>query len=603
MRAWPFVLLLLALGSRAQTAPRADNAKALHELFAAAWEFDMQERPEEASEMGDRRWNDRWTDRSLQAYARRDQHNRGVLAQLAKIDRNGLNKTDQLNYDLFRKRYLDRLDNYKFHWFLMSFNQREGPQTIDDLSSSLRFETVKDYEDWLARMSAVPAHLDQVIALLRQGISEHMVHPRIIMERIPAQIEKQIVSDPAKSGFYKPFLRFPASVSTADQQRLQQQARQAVEQQVVPAFTRFKQFFISEYLPACYDQVGAWQLPQGGELYAYFVRHFTTTNMTPEEVHQTGLREVTRINAEMDRIMQQTGFKGTRAEFFNFLRTDPQFFYKTPEELFEAYKALAKTIDPNLVKVFRTLPREPYGVEPIPAAFAPDTTAAYYRQGAADGSRAGTYFVNLYKPDARPKWEMMALSLHESVPGHHTQIARAHELGEMPKFRRYGEYTVYVEGWALYAESLGDDMGLYNNPYSKFGQLSYEMWRAVRLVVDTGMHVKHWTREQAIRYFMENCPKHELDITNEIDRYIAWPGQALAYKTGELKIKELRARAKEKLGAKFDLKEFHDVVLGSGSLPLDILERNVDDWVAAKARPATKSATGPGGASTKASKK
>jgi uncharacterized protein (DUF885 family) len=603
MRSWPFVLLLLALGSRVQAAPRADNAKALQDLFAAAWDYDMQERPEEASEMGDRRWNDRWTDRSPEAYARRDQHNHEVLAQLAKIDRNGLNKTDQLNYDLFRKRYLDRLDNYKFHWFLMNFNQREGPQTIDDLSSSLRFETVKDYEDWLARMRAIPTHLDQVMAFLRQGIRERMVHPRIIMERIPAQIDKQIVSDPAESGFYKPFRRFPQSVSAADQQRLQQEARRAVEQQVVPAFTKFKQFFVKEYLPACYDQVGAWQLPQGGELYAYFIRHFTTTNMTPEEVHQTGLREVARINAEMDQIMQKTGFKGTRAEFFNFLRTDPRFFYKTPEELFEAYKALAKTIDPNLVKVFRTLPREPYGVEAIPAAFAPDTTAAYYRQGAADGSRAGTYFVNLYKPDARPKWEMMALSLHESVPGHHTQIARAHELGEMPKFRRYGEYTAFVEGWALYAESLGDDMGLYSDPYSKFGQLSYEMWRAVRLVVDTGMHVKHWTREQAIRYFMENCPKHELDITNEIDRYIAWPGQALAYKTGELKIKELRARAREKLGAKFDLKEFHDVVLGSGPVPLDILERNVDDWVAAKARPATQSAAGPGGSTTRASKK
>ncbi|HEY2498056.1 MAG TPA: DUF885 domain-containing protein [Candidatus Angelobacter sp.] len=521
-------------------------------------------------------------DRSPEAYARRDGHNREVLAMLAKINRNSLSKTDQLNYDLFQKRYLDRVEQYKFNWQFLIFNQREGPQTSDDLGSSLRFETLKDYEDWLARLHAVPTALDQFTALLHEGIRERMVHPKVIMERIPAQLDKQIVSDPAQSGFYKPFRSFPGNISPADQQRLQQEARKAVKEQVVPAFKKFKQFFVSEYLPACYPEVGAWQLPHGEELYAHLIRHYTTTNMSAEEVHQTGLKEVARINGEMDRIMQQTGFKGSRAEFFQFLRSDPQFFYKSPEDLFEAYKALAKTVDPNLVKVFRTLPREPYGVESIPAAFAPDTTAAYYRPGAADGSRAGTFFVNLYKPDARPKWEMTALTLHESVPGHHLQIARAHELGEMPKFRRYGEYTVYVEGWGLYAESLGDDMGLYGDPYSKFGQLSYEMWRAVRLVVDTGIHVKHWTRDQAIKYFMENCPKHELDITNEIDRYIAWPGQALAYKIGELKIKELRTRSREKLGTKFDLKEFHDVVLGSGPLPLDILERNVDEWIAAK---------------------
>src|SRR5579864_7560571 len=583
MRAWPLVFVLLALASSGRAIPPANAAKALHDLFAAAWDQQMQEDPEHASELGDRRWNDRWMDRSPEGFARRDALNKEVLAKLAKIDRGSLSKTDQLNYDLFQKRYLDRLEQYKVRWFLMTFNQREGPQTSDDLGNSLRFETVKDYEDWLARLRAVPTAMEQFTALLREGIKERMVHPRVIMERIPAQIDKQIVSDPTQSGFYKPFKSFPSAISQADQQRLQQDARKAVEQQVVPAFTKFKQFFVGEYLPACYDKVGAWQLPHGEEMYEQMIRHYTTTNETPEEVHQIGLKEVARINAEMDRVMQQTGFKGSRDAFFKFLRTDPQFFYKTPEELFVAYKALAKTIDPNLVKVFRTLPREPYGVEAIPMSFAPDTTAAYYRQGAADGSRAGTYFVNLYKPDARPKWEMMVLSMHESVPGHHLQIARAHELGEMPNFRRYGEYTVFVEGWGLYAESLGDDMGLYGDPYSKFGQLSYEMWRAVRLVVDTGIHVKHWTREQAIKYFMENCPKHELDITNEIDRYIAWPGQSLAYKTGELKIKELRARAKEKLGANFDLREFHDVVLASGPVPLDILEHNVDEWIAKSA--------------------
>lgn len=583
MRFWTFLLLLFSLTTWAQGGkPQSADSKALHDLFAAEWDYDMQQRPEQASTLGDRRWNDRWTDASLEAHARRNQHNEEVLARLAKLNRAGLSAADQLNYDLFKKHYEETTGEYKLHWFLLPLNQRGGIQTSFELADALRFQTVKDYEDWIARLRSFPQHMDQTIALMRQGIKERMVHPKVIMQRIPAQIDAQIVSDPTKSGYYKPFERFSTEISAADQQRLKAAATQAIEQQIVPSFKKFKEFFVSEYLPACYDQVGAWQLPHGDELYAFFVRHYTTTDVTPEQVHQTGLREVARIRAQMEQIMQQTGFKGTRDDFFKFLRTDSQFFYKTPEELFEGYKVVAKTIDPNLVKMFRTLPRQPYGVEEIPAAFAPDTTAAYYREGAPDGSRAGTYFVNLYKPETRPKWEMMALTLHESVPGHHLQIARAQEMGEMPKFRRFGGYTAFVEGWALYAESLGDDMHLYSDPYSKFGQLTYEMWRAVRLVVDTGIHAKHWTREQAIKYFMDNAPKTELDIVNEIDRYIAWPGQSLAYKTGELKIKELRARARQQLGDKFDLREFHDVVLGSGAVPLDILERTVNDWITEK---------------------
>ena len=586
------ILMCLSVFASGQTSPAAQNAsaKALHALFEAEWDYRMQQSPEQASELGDRRWNDRWSDESLEAYARRHQHDQDVLTRLAKINRASLTAADQLNYDLFQKSYQLSIEGYKFHTFLIPLNQRGGIQTQDELADSLRFETVKDYEDWVARMKAFPVLMDQTIALMRQGIKERMVHPKVIMERLPAQIDKQIVSDPAQSGFYKPFQHYSREISAADQQQLSQQAREAIEQQVVPAFKKFKDFFVKEYLPACFDQVGIWQAPHGDELYAFEVRRYTTTNLTPDQVHEIGLKEVARIRAEMDRIMQETGFKGSRDDFFKFLRTDPQFFYKSPDDLFEAYKAIAKTVDPNLVKVFRTLPREPYGVEAIPAVAAPDTTAAYYRPGAADGSRAGTYFVNLYKPETRPKWEMMVLTLHESVPGHHLQIARAHELGEMPKFRRYGGYTAFVEGWGLYAESLGEDMGLYSDPYSRFGELTYQMWRAVRLVVDTGMHSKHWTRDQAIKYFMDNAPKAELDIVNEIDRYIAWPGQALAYKIGELKIHELRAKAHEQLGARFDLRAFHDVVLGSGPLPLDILERNVNDWITEeKKRPENRS--------------
>ncbi len=568
--------------------PQATTSQALHDLFDSEWDYNMREQPEQASELGDRRWNDRWHDASLQAIERRHQHQVEVLGRLAKIDRGSLSVADQLNYDLFKKQFERRVEGYKFRNFLMPLNQREGIQTIDELADALRFQTVKDYEDWIARMRAFPTLMDQTIELMRLGAREHIVHPKIIMQRIPAQIDKQLVTDPAQSGFYRPFRHFSREISPADQQRLGQQAQQAIHQYVIPAFQKFKQFFVSEYLPACFDEVGAWQLPNGAESYAFDIRNHTTLDLSPEQVHEIGLREVERIRLEMQRIMAQTGFQGTRDEFFKFLRTGPQFFCKTPQELFDAYKVVAKTIDPTLVKVFRRLPREPYGVEEIPAASAPDTTTAYYRPGAADGSRAGTYFVNLYKPETRPKWEMMALTMHESVPGHHLQIALAHEIGELPKFRRYGgSYTAFVEGWGLYAESLGDDLDLYTDPYSKFGQLTYEMWRAVRLVVDTGIHAKHWTRDQAIHYFMDNAPKQELDITNEVDRYIAWPGQALAYKMGELKIKELRAHARQELGPNFDTKEFHEVVLGSGPLPLDILERNVNDWIAKeKADPA-----------------
>lgn len=561
------------------SANNSDPAKVLHDLFASEWEYIMEQFPTFASLLGDRRWNDKWTNVSLEAIKNRHDRALAVLVKLKAIDRAQLSEQDKLNYDLFKKEYETDVEEYKYRWYLVPLNQRGGIQTEDELTDSLRFQTVKDFEDWIGRLRAFPAYTDQTIELMRQGAKSRIILPRIVMQRVPAQIDKQIVEKPEDSPFYKPFVKMPDSIPAADQERLAKNARDAVASSIIPSFRKFKEFFEKEYLPATFDQVGAWQLPNGQEMYAFFARRYTTSKMTPAEIHQIGLKEVARIRAEMQTIMSKVGFKGSLQDFFKFLRTDPQFYYKDPDELLDAYRAMSKRIDPHMVRLFKTLPRAPYGVEPIPEKIAPDTTTAYYQRPAADGSRAGVYYVNLFKPETRPKYEMMALSLHEAVPGHHHQIAVAMELGEIPNFRRFGGYTAFVEGWGLYAESLGDELGLYDDPYSKFGQLTYEMWRAVRLVVDTGIHHMKWDRQKAIDFFLDNAAKQENDVINEIDRYISWPGQALAYKIGELKIKELRAKATSELGDKFDVKEFHDVVLLSGAVPLDVLERNVNEWI------------------------
>jgi uncharacterized protein (DUF885 family) len=553
---------------------------ALTRLLAEEWDWFMRENPTWASALGDRRFNDRWEDASLRAIEARHQHRLDTLKRLQAIDRAQLSPADQLNYDLFRKDLEAEIEEHQFRMYLLPVNQRGGVQTADELSERLRFQNVKDYEDWLARLRALPTLINQTTALMREGMRARLLWPRAVLQRVPGQIEKQVVARPEDSPFYKPFTSFPESIPQSERERLTREAREVINRDVVPAYRDFHKFVAGEYLTASFGQVGAWQWPQGQEAYSFLARRYTTTDMTTQQIHEKGLAEVARIRAEMEKIMRQVGFQGTLREFFQKLRTDPQFYYKDPQELLEAYRAMSKRIDPHLVKVFKTIPRMPYGVIPIPDKIAPDTTTAYYSQPAADGSRPGYYYVNLYKPETRPKYEMMALSLHEAVPGHHFQIARAMELGEIPNFRRFGGYTAFIEGWGLYAESLGDDMGLYDDPYSKFGQLTYEMWRAVRLVVDTGMHAMKWDRQKAIDYFLDNAAKTEQDIVNEIDRYITNPGQALAYKIGELKFKELRARAARELGDRFDVREFHDEALNSGAVPLDVLERNIDAWIA-----------------------
>lgn len=581
-----FVLIavcILALGASAtEPVKRTGEAAKLHDLFDAEWEHAMRTDPTEASYLGNRRYNDRWPDISLTAIDQEYRHELEISAKLRAIDRSKLSSADQLNYDLYRWRLETGLTGFRFSDFLMPVNQRGGIQTQDELADALRFETVKDYEDWIARLRGFSRLMDQTMDLMKEGVSKGIVQTKITMQRVPNQIEKQRVKQPDQSPFYKPFRDYASSISASDRTRLSAAAQSAIRESVLPAYDKFAKFFNDEYLPACLEGVGAWRLPDGQARYAHVARLFTSTSLTPEQIHNIGLSEVSRIRGEMEKAKVKAGFKGTLQEYFTFLRTDKRFFCDTPQQLFMEYAATAKRIDPQLVKLFRTLPRMPYGVEAIPANIAPDTTTAYYRGPADDGSRAGTYFVNLYQPESRPRWEMMALSLHESVPGHHFQIALAQEQGDLPNFRRHGGYTAYVEGWGLYAESLGDELGLYDDPYSKMGQLTYEMWRAVRLVVDTGIHSLKWDRDRAIAFFRDNAPKAEQDIVNEIDRYISWPGQALAYKIGELKIKELRARAKSKLGDKFDVKEFHDVILLGGAMPLEVLEARVDAWLKSK---------------------
>ena len=574
------LLWLVALSAFAQ---HGDEGKRLNAFFAQEWERGLQESPEAASAEGDRRFNDRWTDMSPEAIQARESADRAALEQLHGFDRNKLSSADQLNYDTYEWQLQRAIERQKFREHLQPISHQGGPQTLDGIVEVLPFADERDYRDWLKRLDAVPARLEQVQALGRQGMAEGLMPPKVLMQRVPAQIAAQVVDNPAKSPFYKPFLKFPDSVPANVRQTLQAEAGRLIMEKVVPAYRQFGAFFNDEYLPRARASIAAADLPDGKAYYDFQAGYYTTTDLTAEQIHAIGLKEVARIRTAMEKVKDEAGFKGSMAEFFTFLRSDPRFFEKTPEALLQRYRAVSKLIDPELVKVFGTIPRLPYGVRPIPDNIAPDTTTAYYQGGASDGTRAGYYYVNLYKPEVRPTWEMMALSLHEAVPGHHFQFARGLELPDAPMFRKTAYFVAYSEGWGLYAEQLGYDMGLYSDPYDRMGQLAYEMWRAVRLVVDTGMHAKGWTRERAIEYFSENSPKTRQDVVNEIDRYIDWPGQALAYKIGQLKISELRERASQALGPKFDLRAFNDAVLETGSVPLEVLERHIDAWIAGRA--------------------
>ncbi len=557
----------------------ADSVR-LHQLFDLDWQYSNVEYPEAATAVGYPGQNGRWADMSLQAIARRKKEVRLPLAVLASIDRATLSAEDALNYDLFRFDAESAVDGARFPDEYLAISQHGGPQSLSEVLALNPTATVADYEDILTRLRAMPALLEQQTILLQKGLALGVTWPQVVLRDVPGQVEALLTEDPLKSPLLGPFTRFPEGFPAEEKARLTSTAVRVYTTQLKAAYQRLGDFLTKTYVPGARQTVGMNALPEGAAWYAYLVRTHTTTPLTPQQLHATGLSEVKRIRAEMDALIASSGFKGSFADFLTFLRTDPQFFFTDAGALVTAYRDIVKRVDPELVKLFGTLPRLTYGVTTVPSYLAKSATTAYYQPGSPEGPRPGYYYVNTSELGTRPKWEMEALSLHEAVPGHHLQIALSQELVGVPNFRRYGGYTAFVEGWGLYAESLGADVGLYRDVYSKFGQLTSEMWRAVRLVVDTGLHAFGWSREQAIAYFLANAAKTEHDVTVEVDRYLSSPGQALAYKTGELKLKELRAYAMRELGPKFNIRDFHDAVLGQGALPLDVLQAHIVAWVA-----------------------
>ena len=555
----------------------------LQQLLADEWEVRMQENPLFATRCGDHRFDDRLPAVSEEDFERRLAQARVFLDRLRGIDRSALTSGAQLNYDMFEREIKDRVAEYEFGVHLMPVTKASGlRRSFPDLPNIVPLDTLKDYENYVARLDAFQAFAQAHIKVMRSGMHKGYVPPRVALEGGEDSIQAHIVQDPTQSVLLKPFGRFPESIAEADRRDIVQAGRAAIANSVVPGYQALLQFMLDEYIAAGRKDIAASALPNGRAFYEHRVRKNTTLNLTPQQVHDIGLDEVQRIRGEMRDVIHQVGFQGGFHEFVEFLRTDERFYVDTPEALMKEVALIMKKIDGQLPRLFKTLPRLPYGLRQIPDYIAPKTTSAYYFPPPGDGTRAGFYYVNTYDLKSRPLYEYESLSLHEAVPGHHLQLALQMEL-DLPDFRRFGGVTAFIEGWALYAERLGLEVGFYQDPYSDFGRLTFEMWRATRLVVDTGMHYLGWTRQQAIDFMAENTALSLLNITNEVDRYIAWPGQALAYKVGEIKMRELRALAEQELGPRFDVRVFHSIILENGGIPLDVLEANVRRWLADQA--------------------
>jgi uncharacterized protein (DUF885 family) len=572
-----------------QAASQAAESKAqqLDRLYAEYWEDLLKLNPVQATFQGDPRYNDQLPDfYSAEFRAQALAFTRRWLQRIEAIGPAGLSGQDLVSYEIFVREAKDSIYADKFPGWMMPADQMSNIATLAAMmgsgSGAQPFQTVKDYDNWLARGNRLPTLIDSSIANMREGMRTGVVQPRALMVKVVPQIDALMNADPEKTVFWGPIKAMPESFSAADKARLTAAYREMVGQRLMPSLKKLRDFIDSEYLPATRDSVGMDKLPGGAEWYAFNVRQTTTTDLTPAQIHQIGLDEVARIHGEIRKVMQEVGFKGTLQEFFKFMREDKRFEYASEEALLKHYRDFEAKVNRRIPEQFSLMPKAGFEIRPVEAYRAKSAAGGSYQGPSEDGSRPGIFYVNTYDLPTRKTWDAEDLYLHEAIPGHHFQIALQQELKGIPAFRRFGGQTAYIEGWGLYAESLGKSLGVYENPYDYFGYLQNELWRAIRLVTDTGLHSKGWTREQVIKYMLENSAESETQSTAEAERYIAWPSQALAYKIGEMKIQELKRRAQTALGAKFDPREFHAEILKDGSVPLAVLEAKVDRWIASK---------------------
>tara|TARA_Y100001970_G_scaffold286875_1_gene410114 strand:+ start:1472 stop:3265 length:1794 start_codon:yes stop_codon:yes gene_type:complete len=558
--------------------PEVNENQKFVDYLDSDWEQTLINNPLFATYTGDKRFNDKINPNTIDQFNKVRSQDLESLKKLMAISEDKLDDDNKLNYKLKKFDLESDLNLSQFPIYYLRLNQRGGIQSFYETGNRLVYQSKKDYEDWLNRLSQFSENIYTFIEINKEGLEKGYTQPKLVTRGVISQIDAIINSDIELNPYLKVFLEANEEYFSKDEkEELINDAKQLIQKEINPAYESLNNFLKNQYLINSRESIGIKDIPDGKKYYEQLAKHYTTTDLTPDEIHDIGLREIQRIRAEMEEIIDSLNWDGDFESFLNYLRTSPRFYYDNSDDLFNAYLIMSKTIDPLLPKLFNVFPRAPYGVIPIPAESAPFTTTAYYNSPSP--GRPGYFYANLYKPDSRPKYEIPVLTVHEAVPGHHFQISLAQELENVPTFRKYQGITAFVEGWGLYSEELGEYINLYDDPYDKFGQLTYDMWRAIRLVVDTGMHYKDWTRDDAINLFIENSAKSILDIENEVDRYIAWPGQALAYKIGQLKILELRSKAEKELGEKYDIKDFHDEVLKRGSLPLDLLEYYIDEWI------------------------